>query len=467
MAQLETPSHGAESAPPRTLTDLLPSHRPAFRTVWQLALAALPRKQGAALATTAETLLSDAPDGETADLKAQIAASVANSFSALPVDRQMSELEYNWDELSRQPMLPVLQALIHRPPSRASSPFYSAADLNAVVLKRWFELDPEGAVREVVVQLTSPNAPLNARSVELLPGGSQPQFEDGWARELVESEDDDRQTLLAALLVRFGIGSATARVESKVDSLVGNWACAPQAAALAYIVKFKSDNASNLVQRAMTSTRDTQCYETLFSSVSTYAHGPALNEAAIRALHSANPRAAADAAEYLRYFGTESAKQPLIERYHDWYERWASKPGEVDPATDSGYPVSLLGQSLAEALIANQGWLADPKLIADVVGHCVGEQMCKELRRLASDASSPKPTVSIHGSAPYEGYWIGQYNSKSLELFEAKMTQFPSGSKFTLIPISPRNGDQLKLEEQAQALFKNHGMTLESATPPR
>ena len=92
----------------------------------------------------------------------QVAGIVANNFTSLPIDRQMSELEDNWDELSRQPMLPVLQALMHRPRSKASSPFYSAADLDAAILKRWFELDPEGALREVTAQLASPNAALTA-----------------------------------------------------------------------------------------------------------------------------------------------------------------------------------------------------------------------------------------------------------------------------------------------------------------
>ena len=60
-------------------------------------------------------MLTDAPDTEAADLKAHVAAIVASSFSSLPFDRQISELEYNWDELSRQPMLPELQALIRQP----------------------------------------------------------------------------------------------------------------------------------------------------------------------------------------------------------------------------------------------------------------------------------------------------------------------------------------------------------------
>ena len=267
-------------------------------------------------------------------------------------------------------------------------------------------------------------------------------------------------------MVRFGTGSATAEVESKLKTLVGKWACAPQAAALAYVVKFKSYNAASLVHRALASTQATQCYATLFASVSTYAQGPALNEAAVFGIANANPRAAADAAEYLRYFGTESAEQPLLERYREWNERWASKTGGLDPSTDSGYPLSMLGQNLGEALIANQGWIANPKLIAEVLSRCLGEEVCRQLRELASKALSIKPTVSLSKSAPFEGYRIGQYTPKSLELFEAKLAQFPASTTFTLIPTSPRNGDQLEFEQVAVALFTKHGMTLEQPTAP-
>jgi hypothetical protein len=456
---------GLEASSQDTSGELQPTRRPEFKAVWKQALSGLAGKQGAALATTAETLLTQAPDSETGELKAQITTIVVNNFAALTIESQISELQYNWDELNRHPMLPVLQTLMHQTPQKSSNPFYSPAELNAIVLKRWSELDPDGAAREVAILLASPIATtspaMNPASVASLPGGPQPQFESAWATELGESTDDNRQTLLAALLVRFGTGSATAQVEAKLDSLVGNWACSPQAAALGYIVKFESSNAGSFVHRAMASTHNTQCYETLFSSVSAYAHGPALNEAAAEALANANPRAAADAAEYLRYFGTEAERQPLLERYRDWSEQWSNKPGEVAPSIASDYLIGTLGQRLAEALIANQGWLADPNLITEVLSRCAGKEMCKEIHQLASEASSLKHDVSLDRSSPMESYQIGQYTSKSWELFEAKIAQFPAGSKFTLNTAMPRNGDQLKLDEEAEALFTKHGMKLE------
>ena len=253
-----------EAAPHATADELRASYDARFLTVWQMALSELSRKQGAARAETAETLLSNAPGGGSPQLTASIAAIVANSLTALPVKRQILELEYKWDELSRQPMLPVLLALLHQPPSKFNSPFDSAPDLDAILLRRWFELDPEGAVRELDLLLASPTAPFTARSIGLLPGGPQPQFEAGWAQELLETDDYARQTILAALLVRFGTGAANAQVESKLDVVVGKAPCQSQAAMLAYVVKFNADQAGSLAARAMSSTHPTACYQTLF-----------------------------------------------------------------------------------------------------------------------------------------------------------------------------------------------------------
>jgi hypothetical protein len=462
MAELEATPQGGHAG-------LRDPEDPRLAAVWEQALASLPRKQGPALAATADTLLSEVPGGrllgsepgaETAALRSQVTAIVVNTLTALPIDRQIFELQNNWDELSRHPVLPLLQAVLHQAPSKTTSPFYTAGDLNTLALKRWYELDPQGAVAELTTLLASPNPALNPDSVRSLPGGPQPQFESRWARELVESEDDNRQTLLSALLVRFGTGSASVQIEAKVNSLVGKWACQPQAAALAYLVKFNSDNAASLVHRAVTSTNDTACYDTVFSYVSAYAHGSALNEAAVAALQNSNPAVAGDAAQYLRFFGTETTKQPLLDRYRQWNEQWAGKPADVDSSTPTGYPLSQLGQNLGEALIANQGWLSDPKLIAEVLSRCIGKNMCWELNRLAALASS-KPTVSLNAPSPYDGYRIDQYSCKSLELFEAKLAQFPSGTKFTLTQVYPRTGDQLRSEAEAEPLFKKHGMTLE------
>jgi len=45
-------------------------------------------------------------------------------------------------------------------------------------------------------------------------------------------------------------------------------------------------------------------------------------------------------------------------------------------------------------------------------------------------------------------------------MLEAKIAQFPHGTRFSLIPTSPQNQDQKQLEDEVQALFEKNGMIL-------
>jgi hypothetical protein len=89
-----------------------------------------------------------------------------------------------------------------------------------------------------------------------------------------------------------------------------------------------------------------------------------------------------------------------------------------------------------------------------------------EFHQLASEASSPAPYVTVNHSMLGENYQIGPYCSRSLALLEAKIAQFPKGAKFTLMPNSPRSGDQIKLEHDTETLFTKHGLALELPAGP-
>jgi hypothetical protein len=118
---------------------------------------------------------------------------------------------------------------------------------------------------------------------------------------------------------------------------------------------------------------------------------------------------------------------------------------------------------------SNQGWLATPDLISRVLERCVGEQMCTQLQQIADQApTGPGPyPVSVYRSGRNENYQVGQYNPKSLELLEAKIAQFPRGTKFSLTPASPQNQDQNQLDDEVQAILEKNGMILlPAAVPP-
>jgi hypothetical protein len=252
-------------------------------------------------------------------------------------------------------------------------------------------------------------------------------------------------------------------VEQKASTLGDVSGCAPQAAALAYLVKFNSMKAGSLLERALTEPHWQSCPANLFTMVSRFAQGPALNEAAIAAIQYPDTAVAADAAQYLRYFGMDSARGPLLKRYRRWSHERAAKPNESDPDSGPNAMFSELGQRLGEALIGGQGWLTDAALTEEVVKRCSGEMMCRQLKDLSDAAAAPALHVNVNHDPTEERYWIGPYSSKTRDLFEAKLDQFPKGTKFVLTPIW-KNGNEVQIRTQTEELFKKHGMILED--PP-
>jgi hypothetical protein len=65
-----------------------------------------------------------------------------------------------------------------------------------------------------------------------------------------------------------------------------------------------------------------------------------------------------------------------------------------------------LGEDLARALIANQGWLASEKLIQNTIEKCVGEQMCQQLNQLAKRAQTKPYLISVYKQGENENYEI-------------------------------------------------------------
>lgn len=253
----------------------------------------------------------------------------------------------------------------------------------------------------------------------------------------------------------------------KAIAKVGEWACAPQGAALAYLVEFDPVSARSLVERAVKERGKgkSACNRSVFQDISLYATDPILIDVALESLDDSDPEVTMDVLIYLMSYGDKSVEQPVWDRYVEWTEKWRSHV-DVLESREAGSVGSWqevgLGENLARALIENQGWLATPDLISRVLERCVGEQMCTQLKQIADQANSgsgPYP-ISAYRSGRNESYRVAQYNPKSLELFEAKIAQFPRSTRFSPTPTSPQNQDQKQLEDEVRRVVEKNGMIL-------
>jgi hypothetical protein len=164
-------------------------------------------------------------------------------------------------------------------------------------------------------------------------------------------------------------------------------------------------------------------------------------------------------------YGDASDEEPISNRYTKWSKKWRGCSDELDSrkagSLAGNWQEIGLGENLARALIANQGWLASEKLIQNTIEKCVGDQMCQQLNRLAERARTKPYIISVYKQGENENYEIAQYGAKSLKLLGAKIVQFPKGSRFIMTNGIPKSEEQKKLDGSVRALFEQHGMVAE------
>ena len=437
---------------------------------WESVLEALPAKRGSARAATVQTLLGSQPKEMTEQMKLELGGILRGSLIDLPADKQVSELRFDWDQIGSPSLLPTLQQLAKQPlkdPGSNLSTVYTTRELKSIALERWYQLDPDGARQEAIRQIGSAHPSMTAESLYFLEKESLPQFEGIWAEAFMAATDYQQEMVFASLLAHYGAGSAVATVRQKAEEKTGEWACAPQGAALGYLVEFDPASARPLVERAVQARgpNKTACNHSIFQDIAHYSQDPMLREIAIQTLDDPDPEVIVDALIYLMSYGDASDEEPISNRYTKWSQKWRGRSDELD-SRKAGSPAGNwqeigLGEDLARALIANQGWLASEKLIQNTIEKCVGEQMCRQLNQLAERARTKPYFISAYKQGENENHEIAQYSAKSLKLLGAKIVQFPKGSRFIMTNGIPKSEEQKKLDGSVRGLLEQHGMVAE------
>ena len=260
-----------------------------------------------------------------------------------------------------------------------------------MALKRWYELDSEGAHREIVAQIGSASPSLAAQSIAFLPEEQFPQFEPIWAQALLDTTSQLRERALGSLLVRFGTGAATNQMIAKLEAN-RSYPCDAHVVALAYLAKFNPKLARKRLKHEV-ETNEGKCGADLLRWISEFTVAPVINDVAVENLNSPDPETLIDAVRYLTPYGRKKDEAPLWRRYVEWTSAYDGKTNLLDKSGpsnwDKNFASSIIGEELGSALIRGQGWFADPELIESVLKKCVGESMCKRLKDDTHSATGP------------------------------------------------------------------------------
>lgn len=433
---------------------------------WVTIVGQLGRKEGDARSVTAKTLAELAPEGASEGDAKEIGASLRAAFTKLPPETQNDLLANQWELMRSRTLLPELRALAQSSKDANGLPWKKSLQANA--LARWYELEPDAALAEVRRRIGRVTPQFSADDLWFLPQGTTfPQFEALWAQGVLKAKGFSDYQPLLSLLLHFGTGGAAAQLAPVVEQPNPDYVCNRTTEVLAYLVKFSPETARRFLVHPVAEaprTGEYNCVTGQLDSLGEYVQSPLLTEAAVSVLGDRDPRVVKSALVYLERFGDASVRKPILERYLAWQEEHAGSAPEAgaDVAEDSESKreresAEDVSEQFVSALLSNQGWLPDAALVATVKAHCTTKPACDAVERLMQPdlevaATPPSDQFSLH---------IGNFHPATMELFEAKIEQFPKGTVFTQEHMTTGDASgQERFEASLPALFEKHGMKL-------
>jgi hypothetical protein len=409
-------------------------------------IAALPLKRGKALALSTETALEGISGNSPESLRKMLSRQLLANFDALPAESQAVWLQYRWDLIKDRSWIPVLQKIAttyQDYPELREMHAYQSLQASGAALRRWHELDPEGARRAVIAEIVRARPRYGTEMLGILKDASLPEVDTALVENLAATNDYEIESNILALLERYGTDAAVPELISRRGELVGKWACAPQTSFLGYILKFDSDAARSLIERAIQARGEgsNACRHSIFMDLASKHRSSMLEELAINSLTDSDPEVGINAATYLGRYGSEAAEEPLWTQYMSWNRKWRGRERELRIGFGANENPNLweanLGQALARALAAGNGWSCDEAKLYRILDLAVGEYV-RSVVESALGSSSERCIMFVAGSPDRPAsFTLAQYDQLTLEQLQRKLAQFPTGTLFQWTAAEP------------------------------
>jgi hypothetical protein len=404
-------------------------------------MSALLHKRGKALAISLDAALDNGETKTPEGAQKRVIAELVGVFRALSPDQQATWLQYRWDAVKDPKWIALLRSIAQQYQDYSNdreTVAYQSLQVTGTALKRWYELDAEGARDAVMKEIVRPKPRYDASVLGILPDKTLPEVEQPLAQHFLATDDYDVEGKIASLIFRYADADVWPEVASKVTRNLETWACVSQDTMLAYALRVDPRIAETLIERAIAARGEAAgaCRRGLFSEIGKLSTDPILEDLAIKSLADSDPSVAQDAANYLGSYGSADAEQPLWDRYEAWSKEWSGREKEMRYVYGGENPnaeQARLGESLARALASGVGWLADERKIRRIEQLGVGQTM-SQLAENALRAWSQRPLVIVCmaigiRSEPYR-FDLAQYDLHSTEALKTKLRQFPRGTRF-------------------------------------
>jgi hypothetical protein len=432
-------------------------------------------KRGKALAICMDAALSNDNTKMPEGAEKRFIPELVGAFSSLSTGQQAFWLQYRWNAIKDPRWIPLLRTAAQQykdyPELREMSA-YQSLEVTGAALKRWYELDPEGARDAVIKEIIRPKPRYNAYDLGFLPDKTLPEVEQKLAQHFLSTDNYEIEGNIASLIFRYAASDVWPGVASKVTEIVGTWACDPQDAMLAYALRVDPGIAAPLIERAVAARghEDNACRHGLFSEIGKLWTDPVLEELAIKRLADTDPEVAQDAATYLGEYGSANAEQPLWDRYDTWSKQWSGREKELRDVFGGENPNAgqeMFGENLVRALTSGIGWLSDEIKLSRAKQLAAGESILRIVENAESAWSRRPIAIACLGSgmpgAPYS-FVLAQYQLHFTDALKTKLSEFPRGTKMVWYPANcaSSTGFEHGFSEISQVATEN-GIVLQRA----
>jgi len=418
---------------------------------------AIPLKTGRAKAVSVNTLLEIKWD------KTKL-PDVATIFNELPLQQQRTLLEYRWKQIADESLLPTLRRLYQKQSDVDPERSYEVAEINALALKRIYELSPDEGRRLILATMKRPKPGVSLRALTVLPDETLPELDQTFVDNF---EKGGRTEVHSALIERYGSPGIYARVRSLLEGKIGKMACYEQDHLLAYILRVDPSAGIELIRQALAARgkEDSHCYPSVLASVAELHMSPELEKLALESLDDADVEVAISAVAVLGKYASADAEEPLWQRLEKWHREWGGREQELKADLRDNEPIRLqtgLEHALRMALSQSPAWLADVKKLERIKQLCVTQS---EREQVDHSIAEWGHEVGIR-FAPAEDDWgrvsVAQYELQSPSALKQKLSQFPQGTVFKWQPYNEGSfgEEKEKLFRELDSFLRERGLKI-------
>jgi len=358
---------------------------------------AVSRKQGQARAVSLDVLSRQ----NGANPAAAPIAAVLGSFHELPLSTQQRYLTLEWYRIASPTIEPLVRSL-----AEGTGPLRDAA------LMRLQELDPAGARPIIINRIRKGDVTREMyskpRALLLLPDQTLPEMDEPLVNLLEQGKP------VGLLVARYATDAAFDRIRAWVEAHP-NSDCNGPNSILPYLFRVNPAYAADRLARARDSQADA-CQLSL-SGNEDLLMSPGMEKAAIADLASPSLSIQRLALTLLQYGGSPASEQPLWDGLARLRES-GKDPGEH--GLEYGY-VSALTNAI--------GWVLTPEKLNRLAAACITDS-CRQNVDSAKRRLVEPLGISLSSPVNRMAVMIGPYEARSMRQLDAKIRQFPRGSRF-------------------------------------